>query len=291
MTPSQTGKLELQRVWSTSSSPRCSSDTGPTTATTGASRPRSRAESRPGHAAEPRPADDRRAASAQPALSLQRECDLYQARYASPGATSSSSGVDYTDNWFGRQYPTARPRSGAGRRVFTRGVWSYRLRPSNGFANCRVAAGATTPCRIEVWNNPAVGQGGHPLLRHVSHRQLDGRTRLTLNLGVRFAHDNGFVPESLPGRRGVSGGRRLPGRLLRQAAVQRLEQRRAATARVVGHRRQRQDGAEGRLGTVRPRAAAGAGNGLRPTGRCGRRPLTGGAISTATASTMPASPT
>jgi hypothetical protein len=93
-------------------------------------------------------------------------------------------GFNYTDSWFGRQYldhPADLTRRGA----FLAAVQNYRLRFDNG-----------APFQIEVWNNPA--------LAHVTVHYLDlygqdswtiGR-RVTLNLGIRYAHDNGFVPES-----------------------------------------------------------------------------------------------
>jgi hypothetical protein len=111
------------------------------------------------------------------------------------GSHEFKFGFDYTDNWFGRQYPLLDPDlqlEGA----FDSWIWNYRLRPSNGFASCQVAAGATTPCRLEVWNNPAEAKVvTHYLGLYVTDSWTVGR-RVTLNLGLRFAHDNGFVPES-----------------------------------------------------------------------------------------------
>jgi len=111
------------------------------------------------------------------------------------GSHEFKFGADYTDNWFGRQYPLLDPDlqlDGA----YSSWVWSYRLRPSNGFANCQVAAGTTTPCRIELWNNPSEAKVvSHYFGTYLTDSWTLAR-RLTLNLGVRFAHDNGFVPES-----------------------------------------------------------------------------------------------
>jgi hypothetical protein len=108
-------------------------------------------------------------------------------------------GVDYVDNWFGRQYPLLSPDetvSGPEGDPFSSWVYSYRLRPSNGFTNCRVAASATTPCQIEMWNNPAAAKVvTHYLGTYITDSWAIAKT-VTLNLGVRFAHDNGFVPES-----------------------------------------------------------------------------------------------
>lgn len=108
-------------------------------------------------------------------------------------------GTSYVDNWFGRQYPglpADLSESGPDGSYFISAVWNYRLRPSNGFASCNVAASATTPCQIEVWNNPAYAK---VVTHYYDAYATDSWTftqRLTLNLGVRFAHDNGFVPES-----------------------------------------------------------------------------------------------
>jgi Carboxypeptidase regulatory-like domain len=129
--------------------------------------------------------------------------ELYQ------GSHEFKFGFDYTDNWFGRQYPLLDPNltidggpdNEGGRWPYSSWVWSYRLRPSTQagqapFASCQVAAGATTPCRIELWNNPAEAKVvTHYFGTYITDSWTVGR-RLTLNLGLRYAHDNGFVPES-----------------------------------------------------------------------------------------------
>jgi hypothetical protein len=108
-------------------------------------------------------------------------------------------GTDYVDNWFGRQYPALSPdltEDGPDGTYFISALWNYRLRPSNGFASCNVGANATTPCQIEVWNNPAYAK---VVTHYFDTFVTDSWTvapRLTLNLGLRYAHDNGFVPES-----------------------------------------------------------------------------------------------
>jgi hypothetical protein len=111
------------------------------------------------------------------------------------GSHEFKMGFDYTDNWFGRQYPDLPPDTelnGAPSSF----LYNYRLRPSNGFASCNVAPGAATPCQIEVWNNPAYAKVvSHYLGTYLTDSWTVGR-RLTLNLGIRFAHDNGFVPDS-----------------------------------------------------------------------------------------------
>ena len=93
-------------------------------------------------------------------------------------------GFDYTDNWFGRQYPEFAPDlqyQGA----FSSAFYNYRLRFANG-----------APDQIEVWNNPAYAKVvTHYLGTYATDSWTIGR-RLTVNLGLRFAHDNGFAPES-----------------------------------------------------------------------------------------------
>ena len=93
-------------------------------------------------------------------------------------------GFDYTDNWFGRQYP----KLGSDLQfegAYSSYLYNYRLIYQNG-----------APFQIEVWNNPAYAKVvTHYLGTYVTDGWNIGR-RLTLNLGIRFAHDNGFVPGS-----------------------------------------------------------------------------------------------
>jgi hypothetical protein len=93
-------------------------------------------------------------------------------------------GFNYTDNWFGRQYldvPVDLLEKGAYRTA----AYNYRLRFDNG-----------APFQIEVWNNPALAKViVHYLDLYAQDSWTIGR-RVTLNLGVRYAHDNGYVPES-----------------------------------------------------------------------------------------------
>ena len=115
------------------------------------------------------------------------------------GSHEFKFGTSYVDNWFGRQYPDLpvdTTETGPDGEYFTSAFWNYRMRPSNGFASCNVAAGATTPCQIEVWNNPAYAK---VVTHYYDAFVTDSWTfthSVTLNLGLRFAHDNGFVPES-----------------------------------------------------------------------------------------------
>jgi hypothetical protein len=93
-------------------------------------------------------------------------------------------GFNYTDNWFGRQYPDL-PRDLMHRGAFRSAEYNYRLRFDNG-----------APFQLEAWNNPALAK---VIVRYLDLYGQDSWTigrRVTLNLGVRYAHDNGFVPAS-----------------------------------------------------------------------------------------------
>ena len=98
------------------------------------------------------------------------------------GSHELKAGFDYTDNWFGRQYPDLDPDQkldGA----YSSAFYNYRLLLQNG-----------APNQIEVWNNPGYAK----VVTHYFGTYLTDSwsvaRRLTLNLGLRFAHDNGFVP-------------------------------------------------------------------------------------------------
>ena len=93
-------------------------------------------------------------------------------------------GFDYTDNWFGRQFPE-RPDDEQFKGAYSSAVYNYRLLFQNGAAY-----------QVEAWNNPAYAK---VVTRYLGLYAQDSWTlgrRLTLNLGARYAHDNGFVPES-----------------------------------------------------------------------------------------------
>ena len=93
-------------------------------------------------------------------------------------------GFDYTDNWFGRQFPEL-PADQKFEGAYSSAFYNYRLLFQNGGAY-----------QLEVWNNPAYAK---VVTHYLGLYGQDGWTlgrRLTLNLGVRYAHDNGFVPES-----------------------------------------------------------------------------------------------
>ena len=93
-------------------------------------------------------------------------------------------GFDYTSSWFGRQYPEL-PAEEQFKGAYSSAVYNHRLLYQNGAAY-----------QLEVWNNPAYAQiVSHYLGLYTQDSWTLGR-RLTLNLGVRYAHDNGFVPES-----------------------------------------------------------------------------------------------
>jgi len=99
------------------------------------------------------------------------------------GSHEFKVGADYVDNWFGRQYPQYDPDTTL-EGAYSSWVYNYRLLLQNGQAN-----------QIEVWNNPAYAKVvTHYLDTYFTDSWTVGR-RLTLNLGARYAHDNGFVPE------------------------------------------------------------------------------------------------
>ena len=99
------------------------------------------------------------------------------------GSHEFKVGFDYVDNWFGRQYPLLDPDTKL-EGAYSSWVYNYRLLLQNGAAN-----------QIEVWNNPALAK----VVTHYADTYFTDSwsmtRRLTLNLGARFAHDNGFVPE------------------------------------------------------------------------------------------------
>jgi hypothetical protein len=108
------------------------------------------------------------------------------------GSHELKAGFDYVDNWFGRQYPELPPDTKEPDGAYSSALWNYRqivqdVRQPDGTFK-------TTGFQIEVWNNPAYAK----VVTHYGDAFLtDSWTmnkRLTLNLGVRFAHDNGFAP-------------------------------------------------------------------------------------------------
>jgi Carboxypeptidase regulatory-like domain/TonB dependent receptor-like, beta-barrel len=93
-------------------------------------------------------------------------------------------GGNYTDNWFGRQY-LDQPLDLTHKGATLAAPQNYRLRFDNG-----------APFQLEVWNNWALA---HVTVRYVDLYAQDSWTigrRVTLNLGLRYAHDDGYVPES-----------------------------------------------------------------------------------------------
>jgi hypothetical protein len=103
--------------------------------------------------------------------------DLYQ------GNHELKLGFDYTDSWFGRQYPTLDPNlqlQGA----YSSWLYNYRLRFAEG-----------VPDRLEVFNNPTYAKGVVHYGAVYGQDSWSLGRRLTLNLGLRYAHDNGFIPE------------------------------------------------------------------------------------------------
>jgi hypothetical protein len=94
-------------------------------------------------------------------------------------------GFDYTDSWFGRQYADFPLDTKESNGAYSSALYNYRLRFDNG-----------APFQVEVWNNPALAK---VIVHYLGLHAQDSWTlarRVTLNLGVRAAHDNGFVPAS-----------------------------------------------------------------------------------------------
>ena len=99
------------------------------------------------------------------------------------GSHEFKFGFDYVDNWFGRQYPLLDPDTTL-EGAYSSWVYNYRLIFQN-----------SNPFPIEVWNNPALAK----VVTHYGDAYFTDQwtvaRRLTMNLGLRYAHDNGFVPE------------------------------------------------------------------------------------------------
>ena len=99
------------------------------------------------------------------------------------GTHEIKAGFNYVDNWFGRQYPELDPSTQEPDGAYSSALFNYRLLVQSGVAN-----------QIEVWNNPAYAQ----VITHYGDAYLTDSWSitkgLTLNLGLRYAHDNGFVP-------------------------------------------------------------------------------------------------
>jgi hypothetical protein len=93
-------------------------------------------------------------------------------------------GFDYTDNWFGRQFPEL-PDDEQFKGAYSSAVHNYRLLFQNEAAY-----------QVEAWNNPTYAKVVTHYLGVYGQDSWTLGRRLTLNLGVRYAHDNGFVPES-----------------------------------------------------------------------------------------------
>jgi carboxypeptidase family protein/TonB-dependent receptor-like protein len=94
-------------------------------------------------------------------------------------------GFDYTDSWFGRQYPDLPADTVEGNGAYSSALYNYRLRFNN-----------SLPFQLEVYNNPVLS---NVIVKYLGLYAQDSWTigrRVTLNLGVRYAHDNGYVPDS-----------------------------------------------------------------------------------------------
>jgi hypothetical protein len=93
-------------------------------------------------------------------------------------------GVDHAKATFGRTYPEGQ-EDVIYKGAFTGPIYNYRLIFQDG-----------APYRLEAWN---MWSYAHVVSNYTSAYVQDSWTlgrRLTLNLGLRYAHDNGYVPES-----------------------------------------------------------------------------------------------
>jgi hypothetical protein len=116
------------------------------------------------------------------------------------GSHEFKLGFDYVDNWFGRQYPGLPDDTQEPDEAYSSALYNYRLLVTRTSTSADPArAMQITPDQfvanqIEVWNNPAYAK----VVTHYADTYLTDTwtmgKRLTLNLGLRFAHDNGFVP-------------------------------------------------------------------------------------------------
>jgi hypothetical protein len=94
-------------------------------------------------------------------------------------------GFDYADAQFGRTFPSGPADSTDSHGAYTAALWNYQLIYQNG-----------VPFELAAFNNPAYPNVvSHYLGIYAQDSWTIGR-RLTLNLGARYAHDNGFVPSS-----------------------------------------------------------------------------------------------
>ena len=96
-------------------------------------------------------------------------------------------GVDWTDNSFGRQYPDLPANTQQPDGAFS---------SVNSYPNYQLIFKNTAPLQIGFLNNPAYAYVKvKSLAAWVQDSWTAGR-RLTLNLGVRYEHDNGWIPDS-----------------------------------------------------------------------------------------------
>jgi carboxypeptidase family protein len=116
------------------------------------------------------------------------------------GSHELKMGFDYVDNWFGRQYPDLPADTQEPDGAYSSNGFNYRLlvtrtrtSPDPALAS-QITPDQFVASQIEVWNNPAYAK----VVTHYGDIYFTDtwtmNKRLTLNLGLRYAHDNGFVP-------------------------------------------------------------------------------------------------
>jgi hypothetical protein len=98
------------------------------------------------------------------------------------GSHEFKAGFDYTDNVYARQYPRL-AEDDVHKGAPTSAIYNYRLVYNN-----------QAPFQIEIWNNPTFPHAVSQYLGLYLQDSWTLRRRLTLNLGLRYAHDNGFIP-------------------------------------------------------------------------------------------------
>jgi hypothetical protein len=94
-------------------------------------------------------------------------------------------GFDYADAQYGRWFPSGPANSTFSNGAFDAPAWNYQLVYKSG-----------VPFEVNVFNNPTYPNVISHYLGIYAQDSWTIARRLTLNLGARYAHDNGYVPAS-----------------------------------------------------------------------------------------------